>query len=54
MMYMFWTFKFSFDVDILASLGFGDCFGYFFKKLGDQLPFNRKFFVRYFLNETSG
>jgi hypothetical protein len=26
---MFWTFKISFDVNVLAFLG---CFGYFFKK----------------------
>ncbi len=31
---MFWTFKFSFDVDILIFFKFGNCFGYFFQKVG--------------------
>ncbi len=26
---MFWTFRMSFDADILVLFGFGNCFGYF-------------------------
>ncbi len=26
---MFWTFRLKFEVDILPSFWFGDCFGYF-------------------------
>jgi hypothetical protein len=26
---MFWTFRLSFDADILVLFGFGNCFGYF-------------------------
>jgi hypothetical protein len=32
------TFKFSFEADILAFFWFGNCFGYFIKKFGQIYP----------------
>ena len=34
LMWMFWTFKLSFGVDVLAIFGLGNCLGYFFPKFG--------------------
>ncbi len=32
------TFKFSFETDVLAFFWFGNCFGYFIKNLGEFPP----------------